>query len=331
MTSVLVTGITGFIGSSLASELVRRGYRVYGVVRHCASRELGPLKGLLADITLLTADITSQQSITAAMKSADPDLMVHLAALTPVRYSFEHSYSYADANYLGTMNVVHALMELPDYKARRLVVASTGEVYGVQETRRPFTEGLPLRPSSPYAVSKAAAEMYVRMATKVYGLNGTVLRPTNTIGRVLESGFIAEYLAFTMLRDEKVYVGAPESVRDYIFVDDHVSAYLLAIEKGLEPGEAYNVGRGSGVTNKELARRLARLTGYDFSKVVLGSYPPGYPFRPTSSDQPYLVLNTVRARAKGWRPRVGLEDGLKRLVTQCRAKLDADGIRRDRH
>lgn len=318
---VLITGVTGFIGSHLAKKLVDEGYRVYGVARHCASRDLQPIKGVLDKITLITADIADYMSIHHALKAANPDVVCSLAALTPVRYSFEHPFQYEKYNYMGTMNVAHALMELPDYKKRRLIAASTAEVYGMQDVEEPFTEDLPLKPSSPYAVSKAAADMYLRMGSLVYGLNCVILRPSNTYGRKYEMGFMVEYLVTTMLKDERVYIGAPDSVRDYIYVDDHVGAYMLAIEKDLGSGETYNVGSGVGITNKELAEKVAKIAGYNMEKVVLGSYPPGYPLRPIASDQPYLVLNPSKIRKHGWAPKVSLDEGLRKVLDYWKQRI----------
>jgi len=318
MVNVLITGITGFIGSHLAAALVERGFRVYGTMRHCAARDLRPISEILDDIVLLTADVTNYRSLSVALETSDPDIVCHLAALTPVRYSFEHPLQYEQTNFLGTMNIVHAMMELPDFKKRSLIAASTAEVYGVQPKERPLSEDLPLHPSSPYAVSKAAADMYLRMASEVYDVQCIILRPSNTYGRRFETGFIIEYLIKSMLENKKVYVGAPNSVRDYIHVQDHVAAYLLAVEHRLREGEVYNVGSGAGIRNKELAYKVARLTGYDESRISLGQYPPGYPIRPLISDQPYLVLNSRKIRERGWKPKWSLSYGLRQAIDYWR-------------
>lgn len=321
MAKVAITGVTGFIGSHLAKRLVDLGYSVYGIVRACASRSLEPVKGILNDITLLTADITDFMSISQALRTADPDYICHVAALTPVRLSFERPFSYEKANYLGTMNVVHAMIKLPDYKERKLIAASTAEVYGFHTGGEPLTEDAPFKPSSPYAVSKAAADIYLRMAAPVYGLNAVVLRPANSYGRKFETGFIIEYLITSMLKGEKIYIGAPESIRQYIYVDDHVNAYILAMEKGRK-GQAYNIGGGRGVKNRDLAEKIVEKIGYDKDKIVFGAYPPGYPLRPVVSDQPYIILESTRAKQElNWSPQVDLDKGLERTIEYWKSKL----------
>jgi GDP-4-dehydro-6-deoxy-D-mannose reductase len=314
MDRVLVTGVTGFIGSHLAEKLLQKGYDVAGFVRPCASRDLGPIKHVLQDLTLLTCDLTSYSSVANAIRSVDPQIVFHLGALSPVRHSFQHPFQYQETNLIGSINVVHSLLEMPDPRSRRMIAASTAEVYGIQE-HKPFKETLPLNPTSPYAVSKAAMDMYLRMASLAYSLNCTILRPTNSYGRKFETGFIVEYLVTTMLKGDRVYVGAPGSIRDYIHVSDHVNSYLLAAERQRIPGAVYNAGSGKGITNRDLALMIAEMIGYDGTKISFGSYPPGYPMRPMPGEQPYIVLDPSKiTKELGWSATIDLERGIKDTI-----------------
>lgn len=315
MVKVLVTGILGFIGSHLAEKLVDEGYEVYGVVRRVANRNFDVINKILKDVTLITGDITDYASIRNTLKTTNPDIIIHLAALTPVRDSFERPFEYQQANLGGTMNVAHSMLELPDPQTRRLIAASTAEVYGLQG-KKPLKENLPLRPASPYAVSKAAADLYLQMMFHTYDLNCTILRPTNSYGRKFDTSFMIEYLVTQMLKGEKVYVGAPNSIRDYMYVDDHVNAYLLAIKRTKAKGQVYNVGTGVGTSNKELTEMIAEKTGYDKRNMTFGSYPPGYPYRPPISDQPYLVLDSAKIKKElDWTPRVSLKEGIDKVTS----------------
>jgi dTDP-glucose 4,6-dehydratase len=315
---VLVTGILGFIGSHLAEKLVEDGCEVYGVVRRVANRNLGVIGKILKDVTLISGDIADYVSVRNAVRNVTPDVVVHLAALTPVRDSFERPFEYAQANFVGTMNVAHAMLELPDPQTRKLVAASTAEVYGLQK-EEPLKEALALRPTSPYAVSKAAADMYLQMMSRTYSLNVTVVRPTNSYGRKFDTSFIIEYLVTHMLKGEKVYVGAPDSVRDYMYVDDHVNAYMLAIKSAKANGQVYNVGTGIGISNKKLAEMIAEEIGHDKRKMKFGQYPPGYPYRPLISDQPSIVLDATKIRkALNWSPKTSLNEGIKKVTSYFR-------------
>jgi GDP-mannose 4,6-dehydratase len=311
---VMVTGMLGFVGSHLAQKLVDEGYKVYGVVRRVANRNLDAIKGIMEDVALVSGDITDFVSVRNAFKTVSPDVVVHLAALSPVRDSFERPFEYQQANLLGTMNVAHAILELPDPETRRLIAASTAEVYGIQE-KEPLKENLALKPSSPYAVSKAAADLYLQMMFHAYPLNGTIMRPTNSYGRKFDTSFMIEYLVTHMLNGEKVYVGASDSVRDYMYIDDHVKAYLLAVNSDKARGQLYNVGTGVGTSNGELAQMIAKKLGYNQKSIVYGSYPPGYPYRPSISDQPSIVLDATKIRKElNWKPMISLDDGIDKVI-----------------
>ena len=294
---IFITGILGFIGSHLAEKLVNDGHEVYGLVRRVACRNLDPLGQSSKDITLVSGDLTDYASTRNALKVANPDIVFHLAARSPVRDSFERPFEYQQANFVGTMNIAHGLLELPDATKRKILSASTAEVYGIQGNQ-PLKENLSLKPSSPYAVTKAAGDMYLQMMFNSFNLHGTVMRPTNSYGRKFERNFMVEYLVTQMLKGENLYIGAPDSIRDYMYIEDHVNAYVLAAKNPKADGQVYNAGTGIGVSNKQLAEEIAKKVGYDIKKVKFGSYPPGYPMRPLSSDQPGPCFLTPRKSIK---------------------------------
>ena len=266
---------------------------------------------------MVEGDLGRYHSVLSAVQASEPNVIFHLGALTPVRLSFDDPYPYITANFDGTVNLVHAVLdETPN---SRLIVASTAEVYGWQDGDKPIREDALLNPASPYAVTKVAADQYVQMASKVYHLNGTVLRPINSYGRTGESGFLVEYLISKMLAGETCYLGTPDSVRDYMYAEDHVTAYVEAANNPKAVGKVYNVSPGNPVTNADLAKRLTHLTGFS-SKIVFGSYPPGYPQRPSSQDPAYLVLDSSKiTRELGWKPKFTLDQGLKLTVDMWKA------------
>jgi nucleoside-diphosphate-sugar epimerase len=310
--NALVTGITGFIGSRLASRLVDEGHNVHGLVRHCSERDLGRISKIMPQVHLIEGDLGTFHSTLSAVDAAEPNMVFHLGALTPVRLSFDDPYPYVSTNFEGTLNLVHAILkEAPN---ARLIAASTAEVYGWQEGNKPICENTVLNPASPYAVTKAAADEYVQMANRVYHLQGTVLRPINSYGRLGEKGFFIEYLVSKMLAGDQCYVGAPDSVRDYMFADDHVNAYMLTAQSSQAVGQVYNVSPGNPISNSEVAKMLAKMTGFK-GRIAFGSYPPGYPQRPKVQDPQYLVLdNSKITKELGWKPMVGLEEGLARTI-----------------
>lgn len=314
MERVLITGITGFIGGELAHRLAPN-YDVHGVVKQCRSRNMKSLQDVQEKLTLHEMDITDFMSLETLVNKIKPNKILHLAAISPVRASFEHPLEYNEVNAKGTLNIVNALHKLDDFKDRRLVIASTAETYGFQPKEEPFKEDLPLLPSSPYACTKAYGDMYLRMIDKVYDFNGVILRCTNTYGRKYDKSFYIEYLIGKMLNNEEIYIGAPDSIRDYMYIGDHVNAYVLAMEKPEAKGEVFNVATGIGIKNGDVALKIADIIGYDKKKLHLGEYPPGYPNRPISSDQPYLVLNSSKIKDMlGWSEPLPLEEGLRKTV-----------------
>lgn len=317
---VVITGITGFIGSNLAEKLLEKGHEVFGFERHVVARSFDPLEKIRNKINLVVCNITDYNSVKEAFRKINPDAVLHLAAMSPVRLSFEHPFEYQETNYIGTVNIAEALRELYGPKKVRLVIASTAEVYGIQN-EKPFTEDLMLEPSSPYAVSKAATDLYLRMLFRVYDFNGVVLRNSNTFGRRHDNGFFTEYLISKMIKGEDIYIGAPNSVRDYMYVDDHVNSYVLAMEKPEAKGNVFNIAGSKGYTNGEWALEIAELMNFPKEKIHLGQYPPGYPSRPITSDQPYLVLDTSKAeRILGWKQKVPVKEGLKKLIEDLKDK-----------
>jgi nucleoside-diphosphate-sugar epimerase len=312
--AILITGITGFIGSNLAKALTSKGYDVYGLIRHTSKVSMKTLASVMDSIHFVEGDLASYHSVRAAVASSSPEAVVHLGALTPVRYSFEDPFPYSKINFEGTMNVVHSILE--DSPNTHLVAASTAEVYGWQK-HEPIREEAPLNPSSPYAVSKVAADKYIQMAMKVYGLRATILRCNNTYGRIDERGFLTEYVIDSMLRNDTVHIGVPDHVRDYMYVTDHIAAYLRAVESK-STGEVLNVSPGNPVTNLQLAEQIKSIIGFT-GRIVDNSYPPGYPVRPKQWDTDYIVLDSSRITEKlGWRPSTTLREGLTKTVALWR-------------
>jgi dTDP-glucose 4,6-dehydratase len=317
LTSVLITGCTGFIGSSLATRLVENGYEVYGLVRHTSRTELDSLRPVMDRVHFIEGDLCEFHSIFSAVESSNPQFVLHLGALTPVRLSYEDPFPYLRINFLGTCNLVHSILDKAP--RARMIAASTAEVYGWQGSD-PVKEETRLRPCSPYAVSKTASDEYIQMAMEVYGLKATVLRCNNTYGRRREKSFLVEYLVTSMLDGGPVYVGTPDHVRDYMWVDDHVNAYLLSMREEAAQGEVFNVSPGNPISNIDLARKLADKLDYE-GRIVEGSYPPGYPMRPAKLDQKYIVLDASKIREKlGWKPSVTLDRGMTMVIEHWKSQ-----------
>ena len=308
MEKIFITGVTGFIGNELARKLCQE-YKLYCLVRTSSNKSaLDPIKDILNKIEIKYGNLSDFAAIRKIVKDISPNYIIHLGAATPVRHSFENPMEFQETNHLATVNLVHAALDLQDFK--KFIFASTMETYGDQEKKTPFKEDLMLKPLSPYAVSKVASDHYIRMAGKALGLPYIISRACNTFGRKDNTGFIVEYLINKMLKDEQVYVGSPDAVRDLMYIDDHVNAYVTALKSDIK-NEVFNFSTGSSITMKELAFKIKELTSY--KKDIILSFPPDYPWRPVV-DQ-YLSIDATKAKnVLKWEPKVSLDEGLRKTI-----------------
>ena len=322
--TLLITGATGFIGSHLTPELVER----YQVVAIAPPSDIG-MRPFPKNVSVEYADLDNFERIKEILLKIEPQIIVHLAAVTPVRHSFENPYIYQKINYLATINLVELATKIKNLE--KFIFASTMETYGWQPVRKPFTENLPLHPDSPYAVSKVAAEKYIQMVTRAFGFPAIILKPCNTFGRKNEKGYIMEYIITEMLKGKSPQIGTPEAVRDLMYVDDHINAYIKALEFVLpEPKEikqvleknpiafTFNIGNGYEFTMRKVAQKIGRMIG--FKGGIETGFPKDYPWRP--SVAPYLSLNANYAHTLlKWKPEVSLEAGIQKTIEYWKENL----------
>jgi UDP-glucose 4-epimerase len=300
---VLVCGGAGFIGSTLTDRLIADGHTV-AVVDNLSRGKRANLDSALASgrCELITLDITDPE-LTSAIKQAEPEVIVNLAAQIDVRHSVADPLHDASSNIMGTVAVLEAARQ---GGVRKVVLASSVAIYGPPAVL-PVTEETPTNPLSPYAVSKLAGELYLRQYTRLHGLQTTTLVLTNTYGPRQdphgEAGVIAIF-ADRMLSGEPTRVfGQGDNSRDYVFVDDVVDALTRACGP-VADGQRLNIGTGVAVTDLELHRQMAAVAGA-----------PAEPaFAPARlGDLPHMVVDSARARqALGWAPKVALAEGLAR-------------------
>lgn len=303
--SVLVTGVTGFIGSELATRLIQEGFKVHGLVRHSPR----PATNIPKGVVTITGDLLDYHSLRKAVGLSQPEYVFHTAAMTPVRYSFENPFIFEAINCGGTMNMVHASLECPVLK--RFIQASSMEVYRQKDT--PLKEEDELYGHTPYGVTKVASELYVRIASDCYGLPYTILRPCNTYGRKTEKGYLIEKIVTGMLEKDGLEInGEPSLVRSFMYVDDHVNAYLSCIDdKALN--QVFNFGPEKGSIIKDLVETCRYLLSWK-GEVVYGVNP-----RPNEALK--LEIDASKAkRVLGWTAKVSLEDGLRKTIAIWKEK-----------
>lgn len=295
----LVTGSSGFAGSHLVEHLRAEGDEVAGLDR--------------SDGT----DIRHAQLVADAIAAVKPDVIYHLAGWADVGASWKHPRDTFDANALGTMNVLEGARAAG---VGRVIVVGSADVYGiVAPDELPLTERHPVRPASPYAASKLAAEALALQAWNGYGLETVIVRAFNHLGPRQSPAFVAPAIAERVVRNEisgasQVEVGNLTPRRDFTDVRDVVRAYRLLALRG-EPGEIYQVCSGVDVSIGELAEALVAQARSPMELVA-------DPDLQRPVDLPVLRGDASKLQtATGWVRRIPLEQTLADLLDDARARL----------
>lgn len=316
----LVTGITGFAGSHLAEFLLDQGVEVFGTVRHRSRMDnLSP--ETLSKVKLVECEIKDGTAVKSALESVRPDWIFHLAAQSFVPTSWVSPADTFANNINGQLNILEAMRELKMTDTVMQIACSSEEYGMVYEDEVPIKETNPLRPLSPYAVSKVAQDLMGYQYTESYGLKVIRTRAFNHTGPRRGDIFVTSNFAKQVASIEKgmqepiIHVGNLEAKRDFTDVRDTVRAYWLLVQKGT-PGEVYNIASGSAVSIQEM---LDILLGFSNIEIKVETDPA----RLRPSDVQILLGDYTRLnKATGWEPSIPLEQTLKDLLEYWRDRLE---------
>ena len=271
-----VTGIAGFGGNYLAKLLVEKGIEVYGISQEQEFKPFLPLH--LSAVHYVALDIRDQLKLSEVLSDVRPDLVFHLAAKSSPSQSTRHPGETYDINFSGTVVILEA-MRLQMSRCPFLLVSSS-HVYGGGTAGGPVSEDSALRPETPYAASKAAAEMAAYQYWKGYGLKTVRVRAFNHTGPGQRPGFVCPDLARQVVeiergwRPPRLEIADPDRHVDFSDVRDMVQGYHNALTLGL-PGDVYNLCSGSGITVQSLAGSLAAKAHAEVQVVPIApSVPP---------------------------------------------------------
>lgn len=302
MPKAFITGINGFVGTHLNNLLLQEGVDVYGTVKPGNEESL--------DDHLFPVDLLDFDRMREVIGSVEPDYIYHLAALTSPAESFKNPALTMTNNISGQLNVLDAVKTLQLMQTKVLVVSSA-EVYGAaQEHDLPINEETPLRPRSPYAVSKIAQDFLGYQYFVSQQVKSIRVRPFNHIGPYQGPFFAVPTFAKQIAEIEKgikepiLKVGNLDSRRDFTDVRDIVKAYSLLMEKGID-GEVYNIGSGHSHAISEI---LDMLLSFSSEKIVVETDPEL--MRP--ADIPELRCDYHKLHhTTGWKPEIPLETSLR--------------------
>lgn len=304
---VLVTGATGFVGACLARRLVADGHEVHVFTRRESNRwRIADILPQLADHPV---DLRDSEGVAGAVGRVRPEVVFHLATYGGFA-SQRETRTILDANLTGTANLLRAC-ERTGFS--RFINTGSSSEYGLQAT--PMREDTLPEPVGDYAVSKVAATLFCRSEAVAKGLPVITLRLFSPYGPWDDPQRFIPYLLARLLRGEPPQLANPAAVRDYVFIDDVVDAYLLAVKETLPPGEVYNVGSGRQHTIAEVAGIIRGL--------VAGDAEPVWGARDVHKPEPRIWVADISKirKALGWESRVHLPEGLARTTAWFREHL----------
>lgn len=313
----LVTGITGFVGSHMAEYLLQHNVEVIGSVRQRS--RMDHISHLQGQVQLVECELRDPFSVDTLIEGTKPDLIFHLAAQSFVPTSWNSPVDTIHNNVAGEVNIFEAVRRMGlDCKIQ---IACSSEEYGhVEPHETPIKETNPLRPLSPYAVSKVAQEFLGYQYAKSYGLNIVLTRTFNHTGPRRGESFVTSNFAKQIAEIEKglrapvIYVGNIQAKRDFTDVRDVVRAYWLALEKGTM-GETYNIASGTCCT---IAEMLSLLLSYSDIEIEIKQDPA----RLRPSDVEILLGDYSKFhQATGWQPLIPFETTMLDLLNYWRAKI----------
>ncbi len=314
----LITGATGFVGSHLADYLLDiENVEVHGLIRPRSRTEF-----IRPDVIYHEADITDYSAIAAVVREVQPGYIFHLAAQSFVPLSFKAPNSTIITNVIGTLHILEAVKN--ECLDAIVQVAGSSEEYGlVRPEECPTNENQPLRPMSPYGLSKVSADLLAQQYCRSYGVNTIITRAFNHTGPRRGKVFITSKIAFGIANiivnkvEPVLTLGNLEAVRDFTDVRDIVRAYWLLANKGLY-GEPYNIGTGLGYSIRELVEIYRDISEVDFVVEQNSEF-----MRP--SDVPLLLCDATKAReATGWKPTILFWTTLTDLLDYWIKRLKAE-------
>ena len=306
MTTILVTGGAGFIGSCFVRHMLKK-HPDYKIINLDALTYCGNIENLKdvesnPNYTFVHGNICDPKLVRDIIK--DCDCVVNFAAESHVDNSIKHPEIFVETNVQGTLNLLQASKELG---IEKFLQVSTDEVYGTLGKTGYFYETTPLAPNSPYSASKASADMLVRAYHETYKMPTLNTRCSNNYGPYQYPEKLIPFFISQLLKGEKVPVyGDGLNVRDWLYVYDHCEAIDTVLHKG-KIGEVYNIGGHNEKTNMEITHLILDAMGKDESSIKYVEDRLGH-------DRRYAISNDKITSELGWQPSVTFEQGIKMTI-----------------
>jgi dTDP-glucose 4,6-dehydratase len=309
---ILVTGADGFIGSHVVETLVKSGHEVRAFVLYNSFNSWGWLdesdKAIRDSVDIFAGDIRDPHGVDKAVEKQE--VILNLAALIAIPYSYHSPDTYIDTNIKGTLNILQAARR---HGVKRVVQTSTSEVYGTAQYI-PIDEVHPLHPQSPYAATKVGADQLALSFHASFDVPVGILRPFNTYGPRQSARAVIPTIISQLANKSKVKLGSLSPTRDFSFVQDTANGFLAAAQSDAIVGQTINLGSGFEISIKETAETIAKLMNTKLELVD-----DEQRVRPENSEVERLHASIEKAKTLlGWQPELkglaGFETGLKKTI-----------------
>ena len=304
---IIITGAAGFIGSRLAEICVKKGYEVTAFDKYNSFNSFGWLENSKYKKFILFSYGDVRDLDTVMLKFKKNNIVLHLAALVGIPYSYDAPLSYIKTNIEGTYNILEASKS---YNFDQTLITSTSEVYGSAQ-KIPISEKHPLVGQSPYSASKIAADQIAMSYYKSFGLPVKIVRPFNTFGpRQSLRAIIPQIILQLQNEKKKIYFGNLTPTRDLTFVDDTCEGFLEILKRKVFLGTVTNIGSKNEISIKDLITKISRLMNINkeisFDKKRI---------RPKKSEVDRLVCDNSRIiKNSNWKPKFNLDQGLLKTI-----------------
>ncbi|MFZ2357333.1 MAG: dTDP-glucose 4,6-dehydratase [Candidatus Omnitrophota bacterium] len=303
---ILVTGGAGFIGSEFVRQLIDRGqpqFKIIVVDKLTYAADLDRLNAVKGRFKFYKEDICNSSNVASIIKKEKPDAIVNFAAETHVDRSIIDSDPFIETNIKGTKTLLDLSLK---FGISKFIQISTDEVYG-DIKKGSFSEESPLLPNSPYAASKAAADLLIKSYIRTYKLPAIIIRPSNNYGPWQYPEKLIPLAALMAMANKKVPVYAKgQNVREWLYVADCARAIIMIMEKG-RIGEVYNIGSGQEKRNIEVVKSLLKGLNKPESLIEFVTDRPGHDFR-------YALNCEKLKKVLGWVPFFKFDEGLENTM-----------------
>jgi len=307
---ILITGATGFIGSHLTELCVKKGFKVSAFDRYNPQYNLNCLNDskYKKDINFIFGDIRDYDSVYKASKGMD--IILHLAALIGIPYSYYSPMAYIKTNIEGTYNILEATKNL---NIKQLIVTSTSETYGTAQ-KVPISENHRLIGQSPYSASKISADQLAISYWTSFQLPVKIIRPFNTYGPRQSNRAVIPTIINQALKNKNISLGNIKTTRDYTYVSDICEAYLEIIKTKNIFGQPINVGSNNEFKIEQIARKIIKKINPNL-KIMIDKKR----IRPEKSEVDRLKCdNRLIIKKTNWKPKIKFDEGLEKTIKWTR-------------